>query len=200
MYYNMQTLTIFLYDIFCRQEGIVKGASYCYYTRIEVEVVGEGREEVMVCRSYEITDQSPHLEGLPSPQYLQVITRGAEEVGLPRDYQQMLREHPHNHYEGEVAIFTAINEARPPYNMAEKTFLYFGYASNMNKKRINVSCPSAELVCAARLDGYGLKFVTFRGVESRWCGAVACAVEQQGESLWGAVWRIKNEDGPSLDK
>ena len=32
-------------------------------------------------------------------------------------------------------------------------------------------------------------------MESRWCGAVACAVESPGEVVWGAVWHISSEDG-----
>lgn len=91
------------------------------------------------------------------------------------------------------------NEPRP-LTMDDDTFLYFGYASNLSKKRLNVSCPSAELVCAARLDGYSIKFVKFRNVQARWCGAIACARETPGESLWGAVWRISNKDGPVLDR
>ena len=163
-----------------------------------VEVVGGVGKEIIACRSYEMTDQSSDLEGLPSPHYLQVITCGAEEVGLPIAYQQKLRAIPRNNYQGDVATFSQLFSC-PPSSMTE-SFLYFGYASNMSKKRINVSCPSAELVCAAKLNGYGIKFVEFRNMESRWCGAVACAVESPGEVVWGAVWRISSEDGAFLDK
>ena len=53
---------------------------------------------------YQATDQSVELEGLPSPQYLEVIVSGAEEVGLPEDYKQWLKQLPHNGYQGEVGL------------------------------------------------------------------------------------------------
>ena len=165
-----------------------------------MRVVGYGTEEPMLCRTYEVVDQSPELEGLPSPQYLQVMLSGAAEVGLPEDYQQLLRTHPHNNYQGEVAILSTALEPRPPCRMDAESFPYFAYASNLSKKRLNVSCPSAELVCPARLNGYSIKFVNFRGAQSRWCGAVACAYEKPGGVVWGAVWKISHKDGALLDK
>ena len=183
-----------------RQEGIVEGAGEAHYRRVEVNVVGCRAGEVMVCRSYEIVDQSPELEGLPSPQYLQVMLSGAAEVGLPEDYQQKLRTHPHNDNTGEVAILSTALQPHPPYSMDAESFLYFAYASNLSKERLNVSCPSAQLVCVARLDDYSIKFVTFRDVKPRWCGAVACAYEKPGGVVWGAVWKISNKDGILLDK
>lgn len=95
----------------------MEGASEAPYRRVEVNVVGCGVEEVMVCRSYEVVDQSPELEGLPSPQYLQVMLSGAVEVGLPEDYQQQLRTHPHNNYNDEVAILSTLFEPHPACSM-----------------------------------------------------------------------------------
>lgn len=53
---------------------------------------------------YQPVDMSPELEGLPSPQYLEVIVKGAEESGLPEDYRKQLSQQPHNGYQGEVGL------------------------------------------------------------------------------------------------
>lgn len=192
-------MKLLLYFFFFRQEGIKEKLDESNYRRVEIKVTGKGSNEELTCRSYEIVDQSPELEGLPSPQYLQVITSGAEEIGLPMEYLQQLSAQPHNGYEGEVDIASAL---QPHLNgdAGPKTFLYFGYASNMNKKRLQVSCSSAEFVCAARLDNYKVKFVNFRNSPSRWCGAVACAFEKPGSVVWGALWKISEADQALLDR
>ena len=83
----------------CRQEGSDVGL----LRRKPVEVHTTSGEAIS-CYLYQATDQSPELEGLPSPQYLQVILSGAEEVGLPEDHQHWLKQQPHNGYQGEVGL------------------------------------------------------------------------------------------------
>ena len=60
--------------------------------------------ECISCYLYQAVDQSDDLEGLPSPQYLNVIITGAEEVGLPEDYLSHLKQLPHNGYSGDVEL------------------------------------------------------------------------------------------------
>ena len=68
-------------------------------------------------------------------------------------------------------------------------------------KRMQVRCPGAKFVSAARLDGY--KFVydgrsIARG--DQWAaGAVANIVPQAGSSVWGALWEITPEHEAALD-
>ena len=71
--------------------------------RKPVEVHSTSGERIK-CYLYQPTDRSSELEGLPSPQYLQVIINGAEEVGLPEEYQKQLQQLPHNGYEGIVGL------------------------------------------------------------------------------------------------
>ena len=77
-------------------------------------------------------------------------------------------------------------------------FLYFGFASNLKKDRLIVSAPSAELVCPAKLDGYEIVF--FERGDNWWQGAMASIRKKEGKSIWGAVWRIKNEEESVLDQ
>ena len=83
----------------CRQEGSDVGL-----LRRKPVSVHTVSGECISCYLYQATDQSDDLEGLPSPQYLQVIITGAEEVGLPEEYQAQLKQLPHNGYQGDVGL------------------------------------------------------------------------------------------------
>ncbi|XP_062956362.1 gamma-glutamylcyclotransferase [Cynocephalus volans] len=76
------------------QEGVKSGT----YVIIEVKVsTQEGRE--ITCRSYLMTN---YESAPPSPQYKKVICMGAEENGLPLEYQKKLRAIEPNDYKGKV--------------------------------------------------------------------------------------------------
>lgn len=80
---------------------------------------------------------------------------------------------------------------------SNKSFLYFGYGSNLLSKRIHLFNPSAVRQCIARLDNHRLDF----GYDSKlWKGKVATIVPDEGEHIWGAVWRINMENMKDLDR
>lgn len=74
--------------------------------------------------------------------------------------------------------------------------LYFAYGSNLDKAQILERCPSAKFNCVARLDNYKIAF-TRKSIKRR-CG-VADAVEATGESIFGVVYDISDEDMRKLD-
>ncbi|XP_008579388.1 PREDICTED: gamma-glutamylcyclotransferase isoform X2 [Galeopterus variegatus] len=77
------------------QEGVKSGT----YVIIEVKVsTQEGRE--ITCRSYLMTN---YESAPPSPQYKKIICMGAEENGLPLEYQKKLRAIEPNDYRGKVS-------------------------------------------------------------------------------------------------
>ena len=72
------------------------------YKPIIVKVTTPDNEE-LVCRSYYLLKRdSPDKR--PSPQYMDVIIRGAIENKLPSDYVEFLKNIEHNGYEGEVEV------------------------------------------------------------------------------------------------
>lgn len=82
-------------------------------------------------------------------------------------------------------------------DLASATFLYFGYGSNLSRRRLHRSCPSARLVSSARLPDYRLAF-TRRS--ERWGGGVADVLPAPGAEVWGVVWRITTEESDALDR
>nr|XP_020655160.1 gamma-glutamylcyclotransferase isoform X1 [Pogona vitticeps]XP_020655161.1 gamma-glutamylcyclotransferase isoform X1 [Pogona vitticeps]XP_020655162.1 gamma-glutamylcyclotransferase isoform X1 [Pogona vitticeps] len=90
------------------QEGVEAGI----YVPIEVGAhTQEGK--VLTCRSYQMNN---YVYGFPSPQYKKVqhkkvICMGAEQNGLPADYQKKLDSIETNNYEGPVPVFEEIEAA-----------------------------------------------------------------------------------------
>ncbi|KAM6375868.1 gamma-glutamylcyclotransferase isoform 2-T2 [Alca torda] len=87
----------------CRQEGVEDGI----YGPIEVNVHTQAGK-VLTCRSYQMKD---YVCGPPSPQYKKVICMGAEQNGLPTDYQKKLEAIETNNYAGPVPIMEEIEAA-----------------------------------------------------------------------------------------
>ena len=58
------------------------------------------------CRCYQMVGQGHG--GTPSPQYMDVIIRGAIQSKLPQDYVQKLREVPHNGNEKPVEVYEEV--------------------------------------------------------------------------------------------
>lgn len=77
-----------------------------------------------------------------------------------------------------------------------KTFLYFGYGSNLLAQRIHVRNPSAVRKTAAKLVDYRFDFNRF---SKRWGGCAATIVPDVGRHVWGAVWEIDSSHMADLD-
>uniref|UniRef100_A0A3Q1GYM4 Gamma-glutamylcyclotransferase n=1 Tax=Anabas testudineus TaxID=64144 RepID=A0A3Q1GYM4_ANATE len=86
-----------------RQENVTLGA----YSPVELSVKTKGQE--LNCRTY-IMNSCVYAP--PSPQYLQVIVMGAEQNGLPKDYQEKLRAIKTNMYEGPLPMMAELERAR----------------------------------------------------------------------------------------
>lgn len=100
------------------------------------------------------------------------------------------------------------------------SFFYFAFGSNLLADRVRINSPSATFVGPARLHKHQLAFA---GWSESWKGAVANIVSAEDPEpianentphnlllsdsfaeddpcIWGAVWRISNEQLPQLDK
>uniref|UniRef100_A0A668A8B4 Gamma-glutamylcyclotransferase b n=1 Tax=Myripristis murdjan TaxID=586833 RepID=A0A668A8B4_9TELE len=84
------------------QENVRLGA----YSPVEVSVKTQDQE--LYCRTY-IMNSCVYAP--PSPQYLKVIVMGAEQNGLPKDYQDKLRAIKTNKYEGPLPMMTELERA-----------------------------------------------------------------------------------------
>ncbi|XP_047026369.1 gamma-glutamylcyclotransferase-like [Helicoverpa zea] len=79
----------------------------------------------------------------------------------------------------------------------ENTFLYFAYGSNLLKKRIHINNPSAKFLGIGQLNDHLLDFIKY---SEHWRGTSATIVPTPGAHIWGAIWRLHNDDMPALDK
>ncbi|XP_076745794.1 gamma-glutamylcyclotransferase [Maylandia zebra] len=85
------------------QENVTLGA----YSPVELLVKTKGQD--LNCRTY-IMNSCVYAS--PSPQYLKVIVMGAEQNGLPKDYQEKLRAIKTNMYEGPLPMMAELERAR----------------------------------------------------------------------------------------
>ncbi|XP_074510556.1 gamma-glutamylcyclotransferase [Sebastes fasciatus] len=85
------------------QENVTLGA----YSPVELSVKTKYQE--LDCRTYMMNSC---VYAPPSPQYLQVIMMGAEQNGLPQDYQEKLRAIQTNMYEGPLPMMADLERAR----------------------------------------------------------------------------------------
>ena len=70
-----------------------EGADTRMLGKLNIEVTDETGKKLK-CACYYINDKFPI--GLPSPYYLSTIQEGAQEVGLPFEYRQRLKDVQHN--------------------------------------------------------------------------------------------------------
>uniref|UniRef100_A0A672G8J6 Gamma-glutamylcyclotransferase b n=1 Tax=Salarias fasciatus TaxID=181472 RepID=A0A672G8J6_SALFA len=84
------------------QENVMLGA----YSPVELSVRMSGQD--LHCRTY-IMNSCVYAP--PSPQYLKVIVMGAEQNGLPTDYQEKLRAIQTNMYEGPLPVLAEVERA-----------------------------------------------------------------------------------------
>ncbi|KAK2903675.1 hypothetical protein QQF64_009147 [Cirrhinus molitorella] len=85
-----------------RQENVKMGT----YSPVEVNVSTSGQD--LSCRTYIMNSC---IYAPPSPQYLKVIVMGAEQNGLPEDYQEKLRSIETNKYEGPLPVMEELKKA-----------------------------------------------------------------------------------------
>lgn len=72
-------------------------------------------------------------------------------------------------------------------NLPNKTFLYFAYASNLNKKQMLERCPDAKDRFSAVLPNYKLVFI---GWSRKWHGAMANLQPFRGHKVRGALYEV----------
>ncbi|KAJ0182395.1 hypothetical protein K1T71_001764 [Dendrolimus kikuchii] len=77
------------------------------------------------------------------------------------------------------------------------TFLYFAYGSNLLKRRIHINNPTAEFLGIGMLDDHQLDFIKY---SDHWRGASATIVPRMNFHVWGAIWRLHDDDLPALDE
>lgn len=75
----------------------------------------------------------------------------------------------------------------------KKTNLYIAYGSNLNLEQMSRRCPTAEVVGAAKLEGYDL---LFRGSRH---SAVATVEPLENGSVPVLLWKLKPQDERALD-
>ena len=81
--------------------------------------------------------------------------------------------------------------------MNEEGRLFFAYAVLMNRGHMSQICPDAEPLGRALLRGYRLIFPRSSGV---WMGGIPSLQEQEGEQVWGVLWRVCPDHKPELDR
>ncbi|XP_064613110.1 gamma-glutamylcyclotransferase-like [Liolophura sinensis] len=98
-----------LWEVTAEDKALLARAEEVYlgkYREIEVDVTTpDGDTYRSFCYQLgEIMDAN----GLPSPQYKDVIVRGARQAGLPEEYINLLKLKPDNGYSGHVQIYQEI--------------------------------------------------------------------------------------------
>ena len=75
--------------------------------------------------------------------------------------------------------------------------LYFAYGSNLDKKQMRKRCHDSEFAGIAKLPGYKLVFNRYATKRK---GGVASIEKSEGDCVWGALYKLTDEDVESLDK
>jgi gamma-glutamylcyclotransferase len=75
--------------------------------------------------------------------------------------------------------------------------LLFAYGSNMASAEMQAWCPAHRFVGPARLDGFR---VELRRRSIRWGGGAADIVPAAGESVWGVLYEVAEEELDRLDE
>jgi len=78
-----------------------------------------------------------------------------------------------------------------------KTFLYFAYASNLNKKQMQERCPDSRPRFIATLPNYKR---VFSGWSRTWHGGTATMKPFRGEKVHGAIYEVTEACLKRLDK
>ncbi|XP_063040909.1 gamma-glutamylcyclotransferase a [Engraulis encrasicolus] len=98
-------------------------------------------------------------------------------------------------------IKTSKYQSKILFTMSSDHFMYFAFGSNLLKERLQLKNPSATFYSTGRLKDYMLRFGLWgEKVQCRWNGGVATIEESPGAEVWGVVWKLSNDNLPSLDK
>ncbi|CAJ1061853.1 gamma-glutamylcyclotransferase-like [Xyrichtys novacula] len=103
------------------QENVTLGA----YSPAQLAVKAKGQD--LSCRTY-IMNSCVYAP--PSPQYLQVIMMGAEQNGLPKDYQEKLRAITTNMYKGPLPMMAELDRVRRAKERDLQDYQDFGSSKN----------------------------------------------------------------------
>jgi gamma-glutamylcyclotransferase (GGCT)/AIG2-like uncharacterized protein YtfP len=74
--------------------------------------------------------------------------------------------------------------------------LYFAYASNLDPEQMKRRAPGSAVVGLAELRDHRVAFTQY---SSTWGGGVASIQPAHGESVWGVLFEVTDEDLASLD-
>lgn len=74
--------------------------------------------------------------------------------------------------------------------------LYFGFGSNLWDKRLLLNNPTAVRKGSGKLKDYRLDFSYY---SSKWNGAAATIIPEEGSHVWGAIWEFDASNLESLD-
>ena len=81
--------------------------------------------------------------------------------------------------------------------LPNKTFLYFAYASNLNKKQMLERCPDCKARFSAVLPNYRMIFC---GWSRTWHGGMANLQPSRGEKVKGALYEVTEAGLRRLEK
>ncbi|MDP4127455.1 MAG: gamma-glutamylcyclotransferase family protein, partial [Bacillota bacterium] len=74
--------------------------------------------------------------------------------------------------------------------------LYFAYGSNLDIDQMYSRCPNSHFLARARLNDYKLSFPRFGSSRG---GGVAGLESAEGNSVWGALYFVSDQDFSKLD-
>ena len=109
------------------QEGVSAGI----YRPIEVKVETSSGEKLK-CRTYQLVNVDAE-DKRPSPQYLSVILKGAEQNNLPQYYIDKLSSIEHNGYSGKCELFEITWQKLWCFNCFLLNFLLINVNENTDK-------------------------------------------------------------------
>ncbi len=75
--------------------------------------------------------------------------------------------------------------------------LYFAYGSNLDPDQMREHCPAHQIVGMAALRDHRMSFPLF---SQRWGGGVSSIEPHHGETLWGMLYELSDDDLRSLDE
>lgn len=99
--FTMSIIFFFSFFIF-RQEGVKKKIYKPIYIQVK-----DNFNNLYQCRTYQLIDQNI---GLPSPQYKDIMIRGAKQHQLPSEYIKTLTEMCDNGFTEEIPIYNELME------------------------------------------------------------------------------------------
>jgi gamma-glutamylcyclotransferase (GGCT)/AIG2-like uncharacterized protein YtfP len=85
----------------------------------------------------------------------------------------------------------------PTRRMTRSSVLYFAYGSNLDPEQMRSRCPGHRTVGLARLPDHRLTFPLY---SETWQGGAAGLALAHGETVWGALYELTDDDLAALDR